>query len=43
MKHARPLPTYLVHRYHGWKATSMPTIRHGTATWPIRASTPARW
>jgi len=22
MKHARPLPTYLVHRYHGWKATS---------------------
>ncbi|MEI4234592.1 carbonic anhydrase [Roseovarius sp. D22-M7] len=22
MKHARPLPTYLVHRYHGWKATT---------------------
>lgn len=22
MEHARPLPTYLVHRYHGWKATS---------------------
>ena len=22
MKHARPLPTYLVHRYHGWKATA---------------------
>ncbi len=22
MKHARPLPNYLVHRYHGWKATS---------------------
>ncbi|RBI77510.1 carbonic anhydrase [Roseovarius sp. TE539] len=22
MKNARPLPTYLVHRYHGWKATS---------------------
>jgi len=21
MDHARPLPTYLVHRYHGWKAT----------------------
>ncbi|GGO59822.1 carbonic anhydrase [Roseovarius pacificus] len=22
MEHARPLPTYLVHRYHGWKATA---------------------
>ncbi|SLN45612.1 Carbonic anhydrase 1 [Roseovarius litorisediminis] len=22
MQHARPLPTYLVQRYHGWKATS---------------------
>ncbi len=22
MEHAKPLPTYLVHRYHGWKATS---------------------
>ncbi|MCZ0813726.1 MAG: carbonic anhydrase [Pseudomonadota bacterium] len=22
MKQARPLPTYLVHRYHGWKATA---------------------
>ncbi len=22
MKHARPLPNYLVQRYHGWKATS---------------------
>ena len=22
MKHARPLPTYLVNRYHGWKATT---------------------
>lgn len=22
MDHARPLPTYLVHRYHGWKATA---------------------
>lgn len=22
MRHARALPTYLVHRYHGWKATS---------------------
>ncbi|MGI3212286.1 carbonic anhydrase [Roseovarius tibetensis] len=22
MEHARPLPTYLVHRYHGWKATT---------------------
>ncbi len=22
MKDARPLPTYLVHRYHGWKATT---------------------
>ena len=22
MDHARPLPKYLVHRYHGWKATS---------------------
>ena len=21
MEHARPLPTYLVQRYHGWKAT----------------------
>ena len=21
MKHARPLPAYLVNRYHGWKAT----------------------
>lgn len=22
MTHARPLPSYLVHRYHGWKATT---------------------
>ncbi|WP_428927043.1 carbonic anhydrase [Marinibacterium sp. SX1] len=22
MRHARPLPTYLLQRYHGWKATS---------------------
>lgn len=22
MEHAKPLPTYLVHRYHGWKATT---------------------
>ncbi|MBD12038.1 carbonic anhydrase [uncultured Roseovarius sp.] len=22
MEHARPLPAYLVHRFHGWKATS---------------------
>ncbi|MFO7771150.1 MAG: carbonic anhydrase [Roseovarius gahaiensis] len=22
MEHARPLPTYLVHRFHGWKATA---------------------
>lgn len=22
MHHARPLPTYLVHRFHGWKATT---------------------
>ena len=22
MQHARPLPSYLVHRYHGWKATT---------------------
>lgn len=29
MKHARPLPTYLVHRYHGWKAT----IYAGNQSW----------
>ncbi len=22
MQHARPLPDYLVRRYHGWKATT---------------------
>ena len=22
MQHARPLPSYLVQRYHGWKATT---------------------
>jgi carbonic anhydrase len=21
MKHAKPLPAYLIQRYHGWKAT----------------------
>jgi len=27
MKHASPLPTYLVHRFHGWKATAYPENR----------------
>ena len=43
MKHAKRLPQNLVKRYHGWKATSLPTIARGTATWPRKGSIPVPW
>ena len=33
--HVRPLPSYLIQRYHGWKAT--------TGAWPMKGSVPAPW
>ena len=43
MHDARPLPTYLVQRYHGWKATATRRTRPGTATSRRRGSTRAPW
>lgn len=43
MDHVRPLPSYLVQRYHGWRATGYAENRPGTVTLPSKGSTRARW
>ncbi len=35
MQHARPLPSYLVQRYHGWKATTWTENRPLASVWAV--------